>query len=270
MTRKGTILVVGSNAKRFALRDGKSAEVGYLNELAIPTQAAVDAGYDAVLATPTGAVPVMDPQSNSPHHFGGSVEALEKALTFVRTYPGFQKPRSLRSVIEENLDEYAGIFVPGGHPPMIDLMQDGDLGEVLRHFHAAGKPTVLLCHGPIAATAAMPKAREFRAALVAGDVEAARAAAAGWQYAGYRMTVFSDDEERWAEENLMNGAKVPFYVYDALEIAGGKLEKAPGGIFKPHLVQDRELITGQNPPSDHIVAERLVHALDAQTSAHAA
>ena len=31
------------------------------------------------------------------------------ALTFVRTYPGLQKPRSLRSIIEEGLDEYAAI-----------------------------------------------------------------------------------------------------------------------------------------------------------------
>ena len=57
---------------------------------------------------------------------------------------------------------------------MIDLMQDPDLGEVLRHFHAEAKPTALLCHGPIAVTAAMPKAKAFRQALVQGDVDAAK------------------------------------------------------------------------------------------------
>ena len=37
------------------------------------------------------------------------------------------------------------------------------------------------CHGPIATTAAMPHAREFRAALIAGDVEKAKLWATGWQ-----------------------------------------------------------------------------------------
>jgi hypothetical protein len=103
----------------------------------------------------------MDPQSAVASHFGGSEEALQKALNFVGTYPAMQKPRSLRSVIEEGLKNYIGVFVPGGHPPMIDLMQDPDLGEVLRRFHAAAKPTALLCHGPIANTLAMAEGGSF-------------------------------------------------------------------------------------------------------------
>jgi putative intracellular protease/amidase len=40
---------------------------------------------------------------------------------------------------------------------MIDMMQDPDLGEILRHVHSTAKPTALLCHGPVAIAAAMPK-----------------------------------------------------------------------------------------------------------------
>jgi putative intracellular protease/amidase len=98
---------------------------------------------------------------------------------------------------------------------MVDLMQDPDLGEILRHAHSTAKTTALLCHGPIAITAAMPRAKEFRAALVAGKPEDAKRLAEGWQYAGYRMTIFSNDEEHYAEENYMRGGKVPFYVSDA-------------------------------------------------------
>jgi putative intracellular protease/amidase len=32
------------------------------------------------------------------------------------------------------------------------------------------------------------------------------------------------------------------------------------------VIEDRELITGQNPPSDHEVGERFVKALDRATS----
>ena len=100
-----------------------------------------------------------------------------------------QNPRSFRSVIEEGLDKYVG-SAPGGHPPMIDLMQDPDLGEILRHAHSTAKPTALLCHGPVAIAAAMPKAKEL-VHIVAGKSEEAKRLAEGWQYAGYRMTVFS-------------------------------------------------------------------------------
>ena len=149
---------------------------------------------------------------------------------------------------------------------MIDLMQDAELGEVLGHFHAKRKPTVLLCHGPVAITAALPRAKEFRAALTRGDEDTARELAEGWPYSGYRMTVFSNDEEHWVEETYMGGRKVPFYVNDALRIAGGNVEISDQGIFKSHVVQDRELITGQNPPSDRALASIFVQALERPAS----
>jgi putative intracellular protease/amidase len=149
---------------------------------------------------------------------------------------------------------------------MVDLMQDEDLGEILRHFHLEGKVTALLCHGPIAIISAIPNAKAFRAAMVDGDFAAAKKIAANWQYAGYRMTIFSNDEEHYAEANLMEGKMAPFYVFDALEVAGGKVDKSSEGIFKPHVVEDRELITGQNPPSDGLMAEVFVKALERQTA----
>jgi putative intracellular protease/amidase len=268
MATKGKILIIGSSGDTFELKDGRKEPMGYyLNELAVPAQAAVAAGYEIVLATPKGNQPVVDEHSRVADHFGGSQEALQKALDFVAKNPSMQKPRSIRSVIDEGLEGYVGVFLPGGHPPMVDLMQDPDLGEVLRHFHEQSKPTALLCHGPIAVTAAMPKAAAFRQAMVKGDIEAAKAASDGWQYAGYRMTVFSNDEEKYAEDNIMKGGKVPFYVVDALETAGGKVETK--GLFVSHVVEDRELMTGQNPPSDHAMADMFVKALDRHTAAKA-
>jgi putative intracellular protease/amidase len=271
MGTKGKFLVVGSSVDSMSLKNGKSEHVGYyVNELVVPVQAAFDAGYEMTLATPKGNKPTMDPQSAVASHFDGDEAALERALKFVNTDPAMQRPRSLRSVIDDGLDDYLAVYVPGGHPPMADLMQDPDLGEVLRHFHASAKPTVLLCHGPIASAAAMPEAKKFRAAMAAGDTDAAKEAAAGWIYAGYHMTVFSDDEEHYIEDTFMDGAKVPFYVLDALTLAGGILETEPAGIFKPHLVEDRELITGQNPPSDHGIAKLLVKALDRRSASRPA
>jgi putative intracellular protease/amidase len=261
MSSKGKILVIGSSAETFELKDGRKEPVGYyLNEMAIPMQVAVDAGYEIVLATPKGGIPLVDKNSVDVSHFGGSEEALQKALHFVATHPAMLRPRSIRSVIDEGLDDYVGVFTPGGHPPMADLMQDPDLGEVLRYFHETAKPTGLLCHGPIAAIAAMPQSGTFRQAMVDRDKVGARAAAQGWSYAGYNMTIFSNAEEYYVEENFLDGSKVPFYVADALEVAGSQVTAK--GFFEPNVVQDRELITGQNPPSDHAMAEAFIEALD--------
>jgi putative intracellular protease/amidase len=264
---KGTILVIASNAETLTLLNGEEAPVGYyLNELAVPLMAALEAGYEIVVATPKGKPPTMDPQSVVASHFGNSTKALEQALDFANTHPAVRNPRSFRSVIDEGLDRYVGLYSPGGHPPMVDLMQDLELGEILRHMHSTAKTTALLCHGPIAMTAAMANAREFRAALVAGRTADAKALANGWQYAGYRMTIFSNDEEHYAEEHYLGGNKVPFYPNDALKIAGGDVSISDKGIFQPFVVEDRELITGQNPPSDHEMARHLVKALDRATS----
>jgi putative intracellular protease/amidase len=261
MTGKGKVLIVGSSADTFELKSGRRDPTGYyLNELAVPAQAVVDAGYEIVLATPKGTQPVVEQFSVKADYFGDSEEALQAALDFVATSPGLQTARSIRSVIDEGLEGYVAVFAPGGHPPMIDLMQDPDLGEVLRHFHTEAKTTAFLCHGPVALTAAMPKAKEFRQALVNGDAEAAKSAAAGWQYDGYRMTVFSDDEEKWAEKNILDGDEVVFYPADALKAAGGNVETL--GVFESNVVQDRELITGQNPFSDGSFADLFVRKLD--------
>jgi putative intracellular protease/amidase len=258
---KGKVLIVGSSSHTFELKNGRKQPTGYyLNELAVPARAIIDSGYEIVLATPKGTLPVVEPFSVNADYFGGSQSALQTALEFVAVSPGLQAPRSIRSAIDEGLDGYAGVFLPGGHPPMIDLMHDPDLGAVLRHFHARSKPTGLLCHGPIALTAAMSKAEEFRQALVRGDLDAADAAAEGWQYRGYRMTVFSNEEEKWAEQNILMGEQVLFYPADALTAAGGAVHSQ--GVFECNVVQDRELITGQNPFSDRPFADLLVEALD--------
>src|SRR5262249_47331637 len=145
-----------------------------------------------------------------------------------------------------------------------DLMQDSQLGEILRHFHALAKPTALLCHGPIALVSAMPRARDFRAALISGDEAKAKELAKGWQYAGYDMTIFSASEEVWVENEILHG-KMYFNMPQALRAAGGDV--ITGKVdFEPHVIVDRELITGQNPHSDHAVGKELVEALDKATA----
>jgi putative intracellular protease/amidase len=258
---KGTILVVGSNATKIEVQGGGWGPTGnYLNETVVPVMAVIEAGYDIVLATPDGTKPHVDAASDSPVHFGGDQPAYARAKSFWADDPAMNRPRTLGSAIAEGLESYAGVFVPGGQAPVVDLMQDAQMGEILRYFHEAKKPTALLCHGPIALVAALPRAREFRAALMTGDDKKAKDFAKGWQYAGYQMTIFSASEEKWVEREILHG-NMYFNMPQALSDAGGYVINGTVD-FEPHVIVDRELITGQNPRSDHQTGAALVQALD--------
>jgi putative intracellular protease/amidase len=215
-----------------------------------------------VIATPTGKKPVMDDKSNSLSYFKGDKALHSAAVKFVVTHPSMQKPETLKAVATHTKD-YVAMYVPGGHAPMTDLMEDADLGKILRDFHSKNKITAFLCHGPIATLAANLKAKQFKKALMEGKSEMASNLAKEWQYAGYRMTVFSNEEEKIAELDLKG--KLPFYCADALKSAGAIIENAPA--WNPLVFQDRELITGQNPSSDLELATLVVKAI-AEKRAH--
>ena len=257
---KGKILVLGSNAAELDIHGGMAKTGQYLNETVVPVWAVREAGFDVVLATPNGRQPHIDEVSRSAAHFAGDEVTFHRAEAFFAEDPSMNHVRTLQSVVDEGLEGYAGFFVPGGQAPVVDLMQNEYVGEILRHAHTHQKPTAMLCHGPIAVIAAMGDAHAFRAALVAGDNATAGKLAKGWQYAGYKMTIFSNTEEVWLEREILHG-KMYFHVADALAIAGGDIRTGAAD-FEPHVIEDRELITGQNPRSDHLLGSKLVQALE--------
>jgi putative intracellular protease/amidase len=265
MTARGTVLVVGSSATVLQLRGGRAVPTGnYLNEMLVPMQALQAAGYQLLVATPGGMKPPLDGRSLSVSHFAGDEVAFESARQFYERDSSFRETRTLRAVIDDGLERIAGVLVPGGHAPITDLAANPELGEVLRHAHQQLKPTAMICHGPIAALSAMLDAASFLQALIAGRREEARAAARTWPYRGYEMTIFSRSEEAPVEQGVF-GAPLLYTVSDALRLAGGEVSQ--GAVdYQPHVVADRELITGQNPRSDHQLAARFIEALDRRTS----
>ena len=123
---------------------------------------------------------------------------------------------------------------------MEDLYKDKELGRILKHFHDKKKPTALICHAPIAL-------------LSAGEGDA-------WPYKGYRLTVFSNVEEKIGEDANTFGGKMIFYPEDALSKAGGDINNNEKP-WQVNVVTDRELITGQNPMSGHAFTEVFITSL---------
>ena len=52
---------------------------------------------------------------------------------------------------------------------------------------------------------------------------------------------------------------VPFLLEDRMKELGGKFEKAEN--FKPFVVTDGKLITGQNPTSSYVAAQKVIEIL---------
>lgn len=252
---KGEVLVLLSSETALPLRDGKTFSSGYyLNEFGVPADALQRAGYRLTVVTPRGNHPQVDQSSVDPQYFRGDAKEMTRIAGVVDQLTQANQVKSLPAVINAGLDRYAAVFIPGGHAPMIDLANNPLVGQVLRHFHAHGKPTAAICHGPITLLAAQDDPKSYERVLG----EASTGKAKNWIYSGYRMTIFADAEEAVFEASL-NGDKLRYYPARAMATAGGDMRFAKA--WEPHVVVDRELITGQNPFSDHAVAQALIAAL---------
>lgn len=258
---RGEVLILLSSETTLPLKAGKTMTSGYyLNELGVPAAALLDAGYDLTLVTPKGNRPQADKSSIDPQYFAGNQQEMGRIASVVDGLLTPGKVKSLKEVLQAGPERYAGLFIPGGHAPLIDLATDPEVGTLLRHFHDRQKPTAAICHGPIALLAAQGDPAGFEQSVIAGKADGARE----WIYDGYKMTIFSDEEEAVFEASL-KGDKLRYYPAQAMARAGGKMQfVAP---WQPGVVIDRELITGQNPFSDHALASAFIAALDKQQGA---
>lgn len=253
---KGQILVLLSSETTMQLQDGKTTEVGYyLNEFGVPAEKLAQAGYKLVLATPKGNAPQVDKNSVSAKFFANNEAEMQRIQKFIADLPDIKDTLSLQEVLDQGLDKYQAVFIPGGHAPLIDLANNPQVGQILKHFHAKQKPTAAICHGPITLLAAQDQPQKYQQGWVSNQPVKAQ----NWIYNGYKMTIFSDPEEAVYESSL-NGAKLSYYPAKAMAYAGGDMKFNTA--WQPHVVVDRELITGQNPFSDHALAKALLEKLD--------
>lgn len=254
------VLVVLSDSDRLDLKDGKVFKTGfYLNELMQPVKMLIDAGHQVTFATPEGNAPTVDITSVDPAYFGGDAKAMaehQKLLDRLAiTSPSKSPVISLKRVEQIGYDHFDAVYIPGGHAPMQDLLVSRDLSRLLTDFHTKGKITALVCHGPIALMSTLNEPTQFAAQLEAGE----KPRPGAWIYAGYNFTVISNQEEQQAK-SLLQGGEMKFYPQTALEQAGGRFS-SNATPWTPHVVTDRELITGQNPASASQVGTEILKRL---------
>jgi putative intracellular protease/amidase len=227
------ILIVLTGSAHWTLADGTEHPTGFwAEEIVAPYRAFTAAGHEVVIATPGGAVPTVDQGSLAPQVNGGQ-EAADAIAAELASIAALEQPIKLEDV---ELADYAAVFYPGGHGPMEDLAVDAVSGRLLTEALDSGKPLGVVCHAP--------------AALLA-----AKRADGTSPFAGYRLTGFTNAEETQA--GFADKAK--WLLQDRLVALGADFQE--GEPWAPHVVVDRNLITGQNPASSVPLAAELLKAV---------
>ncbi|MDI6100445.1 type 1 glutamine amidotransferase domain-containing protein [Actinoplanes sp. NEAU-A12] len=236
-----------TKSKSLGLLDGQQHASGFwAEEFVVPYEAFVAAGFTVDVATIGGVRPTPDAGSLDPRTIGytrpqGSPDNDEANAAHwreaVETIEVLQKPANVSDLTREKLAAYDGVYISGGHGAMDDLPHDPDMTRVVRWILELDKPLAVVCHGQ---SALLPL----------------RDSHSRWPLEGYRMTAFSHDEEMVTD---MAG-KLPFVLQVELERLGSKYEKAPV-IWGSCVVEDRNLITGQNPYSSTALAETFIKRL---------
>ena len=211
----------------------------WFEELSTPYYAFVDAGVAVDIASIDGGRVPVDPHSLHPS--GKNPDSVERVL---RDEAAMQKIANAGKVDELTTDDYAAVFLPGGHGTMWDLPGSRALADLLGRAWADGKIVAAVCHGP------------------AGLVNV-KDAAGRPLVAGRRVSAFTNSEE--AAAGLADA--VPFALESRLRELGAEYVSDPD--FQPCAVRDGRLITGQNPASSEAAARLVLEALGESAQAEA-
>ncbi|MFD3506383.1 type 1 glutamine amidotransferase domain-containing protein [Nocardia sp. NPDC058666] len=221
-----------TGADHWTLSGNAKRHTGYwADEFTAPYQAFTEAGFEVVVATPGGVKPPVDLGSLAPAANGGE-KGAEEVSEIIKNAAPLDNPIALG---DAKLADYAAVFYPGGHGPMEDLAVNKDSAALLVETLDSGKPLALVCHGPAAILATAENGPS--------------------PFAGYRLTAFSDAEERLG--GLADQAK--WLLEDRLIELGADYQC--GAPFEPFVQADRNLHTGQNPASAAPLAAAVLDAL---------
>jgi putative intracellular protease/amidase len=202
---------------------GHKATGIWFEEFALPYQHFQEQGYSITVASPQGGPAPIDP---------GSLPNDEQRIAHAEALRRLEDTLPLSQV---QVEDYAAIFLPGGHGTMFDLPVAA-VGQVIGAFADAGKVIGAVCHGP------------------AGLVEARRADGTP-VVAGKQVTGFTNAEEAAAQLT----AHMPFLLESRLAELGATF--VPAALWADHVEVDGNLVTGQNPQSSASAAQAVIRLL---------
>lgn len=204
----------------------------WTEELAAPYYELLDQGVEITIATPLGGQPPIDPKSADP------ASATEDTKRFDADTVLLEKLKHTKKLSEVNQADYDAVFYPGGHGPLWDLANDKNSIALIESFYTNNKPVAFVCHAP----------GVLKDVKINGE----------YLVKGKKVTGFANTEE----EAVGLTKVVPFLLEDELQKNGASYSK--GADWGAYAVEDGLLITGQNPASSKLVAEKLLTQLNAE------
>ncbi len=271
------LLFVVSSATEMALADGTPHEIGYWpEEVYRPLHRYLEADVEVVVATPDGAAPTPDPLGLEPR-FHYRDEDEDFLASVIRTFA--VDPEDIRIT----LHHLTGLDLIAARSIQLAAGTAGvDPVDARSHIEAAARVAWFedrnfvdaLCDPQTgAAPSKFPGEAQLRA--IAGDVQREASAEAervrielttsdllmndgAWLLDGYRMTVFTNDEE---DQVPVGQLGAPWYVETAVRNKGAVVDNAPNE-WVSHVVVDRNVVTGQNPASSDAVADAVLKKLE--------
>jgi putative intracellular protease/amidase len=228
MTNAKILMVLTSHSE---LGDTGEKTGFWVEEFAAPYYVFLDAGADITLASPKGGQPPVDPKSE--------LADFQTAATqrFDNDEAAKMKLANTMKLSDVRVAEYDAVFYPGGHGPLWDLTDNPASIELIQQFLQQQKPVAAVCH---ASSALLNVVDDTGMPIVSGRA----------------VTGFSNSEE--AAVALTD--VVPFLLEDELVNKGGDYQK--GEDWGPFAVQDGLIITGQNPASSEVAAQKVIAHLN--------
>lgn len=209
-------------------------------ELTHPYWEFTQAGYEVTITSPLGGALIGDAYSDPEDESGYA------ANDFVSL--GFKHSPSHRILVENtpklsdlDLDRFDAVLFVGGQAPMYTFRGNSEIEAAVRTMLESGKPTALMCH----ATSTLLDARDGAGRLLVQ---------------GKKWTGFTNAEEDYVDATV--GQKLqPFRIEDeARRIENSTFVTGP--MFAPFVVQDGNLITGQQQNSGAAAARAIIAALE--------
>jgi putative intracellular protease/amidase len=205
----------------------------WLPEAAYPWLALIDDGWSVVTISTVALPPRpggVDRTDRVQRRFLGDPQ-IQKALAATKRADYYQP------------DDFAVVVAAGGAGALYDLANDPGLGLFLAGVLTAGGVIASCGYG----AAALLALSSVDASLLEGR----------------QVTTTSPAEERVQEL----AGQLPLSVYEELSIRGAHVHF--GEAFRPHVVTDGGLLTGQNPASAPLLARRLLSAIAGPCAADA-
>jgi putative intracellular protease/amidase len=227
MNTKKILMVLTSHAD---LGDTGEKTGFWVEEFAAPYYAFKEAGLQITLASPSGGQAPIDPKSE--------LDDFQTPAT-VKYYADAETQALIANtnvLAEMNAEDFDAVFYPGGHGPLWDLASNDNSIELIESFLKANKTVATVCH----ATAALLNVKDS-----AGE----------YAVKGKAISGFTNSEEAAVELTDI----VPFLIEDELIKRGADYQKTDD--WHAFAVQDGLFITGQNPASSVLVAEKLLNQL---------